>query len=189
MRLWKKVLSAVTAGALCVGGVGLPGVQNVLESVGTVLSASAEDKIYGDLSYDVTDAGEVVITGYNGDAATVEIPSEIDGKPVTSIGWSAFQNCTSLTTITIPGSVKSVGWSAFKDCTGLTGITISNGVTIIEGSAFEGCTSLTAIAIPDSVMDIKYNAFKYCTGLKEISISNGVTILDMSIFEGCTSTP
>lgn len=122
MRLWKKVLSAVTAGALCVGGVGLPGVQNVLESVGTVLSASAEDKIYGDLSYDVTDAGEVVITGYNGDAATVEIPSEIDGKPVTSIGWSAFQNCTSLTTITIPGSVKSVGWSAFKDCTGLTGL-------------------------------------------------------------------
>ena len=154
MRLWKKVLSAVTAGALCVGGVGLPGVQNVLESVGTVLSASAEDKIYGDLSYDVTDAGEVVITGYNGDAATVEIPSEIDGKPVTSIGWSAFQNCTSLTTITIPGSVKSVGWSAFKDCTGLTGITISNGVTIIEGSAFNGCTGLTAITIPNSVTDI-----------------------------------
>lgn len=112
MRLWKKVLSAVTAGALCARRRGdCLGCRMYWKCVGTVLSASAEDKIYGDLSYDVTDAGEVVITGYNGDAATVEIPSEIDGKPVTSIGWSAFQNCTSLTTITIPGSVKSVGWS------------------------------------------------------------------------------
>ena len=88
MRLWKKVLSAVTAGALCVGGVGLPGVQNVLESVGTVLSASAGvprsyDGTYGDLYY--VDYGDSVsIVGCNEDATSVEIPKEIDGKSLLS---------------------------------------------------------------------------------------------------------
>ena len=42
MKLWKKVLSAATAGVLCLGSVGVTGMQSVLESVGTVLSVSAE---------------------------------------------------------------------------------------------------------------------------------------------------
>ena len=41
MRLWKKAIAAMTAGVLCVGSVGMTGLQGVLESVGTVLSASA----------------------------------------------------------------------------------------------------------------------------------------------------
>ena len=42
MKLWKKVLSAATAGVLCLGSVGVTGMQSVLESVGAVLSASAK---------------------------------------------------------------------------------------------------------------------------------------------------
>ena len=43
MKIWKKVVAAMTAGMLCLGSVGLSGVENVLKSVGTVLSASAEE--------------------------------------------------------------------------------------------------------------------------------------------------
>ena len=42
MKIWKKVVAAMTAGMLCLGSVGLSGVENVLKSVGTVLSVSAE---------------------------------------------------------------------------------------------------------------------------------------------------
>ena len=54
MKLWKKVLAAVTAGVLCLGSVGVSGVQNMLESVETVFTASAYvinsyDGTYGDL--------------------------------------------------------------------------------------------------------------------------------------------
>ena len=134
MRFWKKVLASVTVGVLCVSGVGLSGVESVQESVGTVLSASAYDGTYEGLHYNVTDTGEIEIAKCNKDAATVvNIPTEIDGKPVTSIGKHAFSGF-SLTEITIPDSVASIGEYAFYGCTSLTEITIPESVTKIGES-------------------------------------------------------
>ena len=136
MQLWKKALAAVTAGVLCLGSVGISGVQSVLESVRTVLTASADvpgeyDGTYGDLYYK-NDDDLVSIVGCKTTAESVEIPAEIDGKPVTSIEKMAFSGCTSLTAITIPDSVTSIGNHAFVDCRSLTSVTIPNSVTSIS---------------------------------------------------------
>ena len=190
MQLWKKALAAVTAGVLCLGSVGISGVQSVLESVRTVLTASADvpgeyDGTYGDLYYK-NDDDLVSIVGCKTTAESVEIPAEIDGKPVTSIEKMAFSGCTSLTAITIPDSVMSIGDSAFSNCTSLIEITIPDSVTGIEEYAFSGCTSLTAITIPDSVTNIGVGVFFDCTSLTEITIPDSVTSIGYTAFCGCT---
>ena len=193
MKFWKKVLASVTAGVLCLGGVGLSGVESVLESMGTVLSASAivpysyDGSTYEGLYYNVTDTGEIEIAGCYEYVRKVNIPIEIDGKSVTSIGEYAFYKCTSLTEITIPDSVTSIGYGTFSGCTSLTEITIPDSVTSIGEYAFRGCTSLTEITIPDSVTSIGQYAFCVCTSLTEITIPDSVTSIGEGVFFGCTS--
>ena len=103
---------------------------------------------------------------------------------VTSIGDSAFIDCTGLTSVTIPNSVTSICDSAFLGCTGLTSVTIPDSVTRIYNSAFRGCTGLTSVTIPNSVTDIGC-AFRGCTGLTSVTIPNSVTSIDCA-FEDCT---
>ena len=60
-------------------------------------------------------------------------------------------------------SVTSIGVSAFYDCSGLTSITIPEGVTTIGNYAFYDCSGLTTVTIPDSVTSIGENAFRNCS--------------------------
>ena len=112
---------------------------------------------------------------------SITIPSS-----VTSISNNAFYNCTSLTSITIPSSVTSIGAGAFNGCTSLTSITIPNSVTSIGHGAFYGCTSLTSITIPDSVESIDSGAFQSCTSLESITIPDSVTSIGGMAFQDCT---
>ena len=105
--------------------------------------------------------GTLEITEYVGNSATYVIPSEIDGKRVTQIGYDAFNDCTELTSITIPDGVTIIGNSAFSDCTSLETVTIPNSVTQIYTRAFYNCTSLKEVTIPASVTDIGDEAFGY----------------------------
>ena len=194
MKLWKKVLSAATAGVLCLGSVGVTGMQSVLESVGAVLSASANvplyyDGTYGDLYYSITDNGEIEITGCNEDAVIVEIPSEIDGKPVTRIGECAFsEDCAGLTAIDIPDSVTSIGEGAFENCKKLVKVTIPNSVTSIGPAAFCNCENLTEITVPDSAAYIGEHAFWGTPWFAAKREENPLVIVSGIVIDGTTCT-
>lgn len=142
-------------------------------------------------------------------SAEILIPNKIDGLPVTSIGWRAFENCGGVTKIVIPNTVTHIDMSAFYKCDNLREVVMTDSVTEIESSAFDGCKklttvtlpknlttiesmtfwnceSLTSITIPNSVTEIGLSAFYKCTGLRSVTIPRSVTTIKSSAFDGCT---
>ena len=92
----------------------------------------------------------VTVTGYNGSAVRVEIPTSIDGKTVVAIADRAFQNNKKVQSVVIPEGVKTVGWFAFS-----------------------GCISLGSVAIPTSVDSIHYGAFENCPASLTVFCASG----------------
>ncbi|MBO7419372.1 MAG: leucine-rich repeat protein [Bacteroidaceae bacterium] len=106
---------------------------------------------------------------------------------VTSIGFGAFDACSSLASIVIPEGVTSIGIYAFRGCSSLISIGIPDGVTSIGIGSFDGCSSLTSIVIPEGVTSIGSSTFIRCSSLTSIKIPEGVTAIGSYAFNGCSS--
>ena len=150
------------------------------------------DGIYYNLNKTKRTAG--VTYGPSGYTGNIIIPSVfIYGGikyTVTRIGYIAFSNNTSLTSVTIPNSVTEIGANAFKGCSQLTSVTIPNSVTEIGNSAFGDCSSLTSVTIGNSVTSIGNSAFSGCSGLTSViyNAQNCKTTgsSNCPIFENCS---
>ena len=105
---------------------------------------------------------------------------------VNTIGWAAFNNCSGLTSVTIPNSVTFIDNGAFYGCSGLTSVTIGSSVTSIGEWAFSGCIGLTSVKIPNSVTEIGDYAFQSCTSLTSITIPSSVTSIGKYSFFDCS---
>ena len=101
----------------------------------------------------------------------------------TSIGDTAFYNCSALTTVDLP-LVTSIGHTAFYGCSALTTVDLPL-VTTIQGITFYGCSALQNISMPQ-VLSIEQSAFYGCSALTSISLPKATSIGKYA-FRGCTS--
>lgn len=113
-------------------------------------------------------------------AGTAEIPSTVEGKPVTAIGENAFSECSlneiiipegvvyigrrafsysNVEIVHLPNSLDEIGEDAFYSCNQLTQITLPDGLEYIGESAFYNCIKLESVRIPKTVKNIGYYAF------------------------------
>ena len=127
----------------------------------SAVSASAYDFVQNGIYYDIysTTNKTVEVTykdsNYNSYSGNVTIPSTVTYNGTT---YSVFR----------------IGSSAFESCSSLTSVTIGNGVTEIDTYAFYECTALTNLIIPNSVTEIGWMAFA-SSGLTSVTIGSGVT--------------
>lgn len=157
--------------------------------------------------------GTLEITGYNGISKNVNIPTSINGTPVSSIGESAFadffeevliesvtipdsvktigsyafSSCIALHTVNFGSNVEYIGNSAFSGCVKLKSITIPEKLTSLEGAVFNSCEALTSVVIHDNIKTIGGSAFYGCVNLKDLTIGKSVTYIDMLAFGDCKS--
>ncbi len=96
----------------------------------------------------------------------LEIPSTIEGHPVTAIEREAFDNYSTITKVIIPDSVTDIGYRAFYNCPKLSSVTVGNGA--IDSRAFEQCYKLSEIIIGNGVTQISYGAFLSCSSLSDV---------------------
>ena len=116
----------------------------------------------------------------------IEIPATHNGKPVVVIQNSGFTDCSSLTSISIPNSVKSIGINAFENCSNITEIVIPEGVTLVANNTFLGCVKLASVTLPTSLESIGANAFSGCTSMTTIVLQKNIEEIGANAFANCS---
>ena len=142
----------------------------------------------------------VTITGLTDLGKTrknIIIPSEHNGKAVTAISSTAFNNETNITSVVIPDSVTSIALGAFSGCASLESLTVADGNTVYHSAGnciIETATKTLVVgckssAIPDdgSVTNIGERAFWNCNALTLITIPDSVTSIGDHAFDNCTA--
>lgn len=163
-----------------------------------------------DFTFDATTG---TIKKYNGNDAVVNIPSEINGTPVTTIGNAAFRD-SSVTSVTIPASVTEIGANAFAGCTNLTSVTyggdwsnltIQSGNPAVEDAAkdaaneqlfdFEFTPDNTAVIVirykgtaADVTIPSRYKG-KPVTVIDHVAFYNNSAVTSVTIPDSVTAIP
>lgn len=128
------------------------------------------------------DAAVLAVTPKAGvTAATFKVSSLYQGKKVTEVG--SFQTVSeSITSITLPDTIKTISNSAFRSCYSLESCNLPSSLETIGGGAFENCTKLTSCVLPDGLKTIGNSAFSNCDLTGKIVIPASVTSIGNWVF-------
>ena len=141
-----------------------------------------------DLDNRDTSAADVVFE-YTGDGcyAPKDITSVRFIEGLQKIGNSAFIDCTSLESITLPSTVTEIGNYAFYDCMNLREVTFNEGLQEIGVNAFYVCKLLESIVLPSTLIEIGSDAFRGCHNLREVILNDGLQKIGHRAFYNCRS--
>ena len=135
------------------------------------------------LHYRVKADGTLSVGGYSGDSEALVIPSEIDGRKVTSVG--NFENNKVIRRIVIPEGVEYLEVWAFASCANLEAVSLPDTVQCIEKMAFYECANLKEISLPEGITELEKETFRGCRRLAEINIPSTMRTIGRNVFWGC----
>ena len=112
------------------------------------------------------------------------LPSEVNLSAIEEIESNAFEQCTSIESLTIGGG--TIGSYAFNGCSNLSSLTLLEGVTEIGSSNFSYLTALTTVNIPSTMKKIGPDAFAGCSNMTiPNGLPEGLETIDVRAFQNC----
>ena len=202
--LIRKLPAAVLAAVLLAGtapAAPAEAVPSGSADAGIPIRVSESVMRTGNYLYRVKEDGTAELTEYAGTDEVKEIPAEIAGYKVTSIGERCFSNEGNMNfytddypayfreyirTVTVPEGVVSIGDYAFEDCFNLIEVTLPESLRTIGEGAFSGCGSLTAAALPEGLAELGAYAFRNCGSLTRLNLPDSLQIMGANPFAGCS---
>ncbi len=124
--------------------------------------------------------------GYYSYAPNIKEVIFVGNSVCESIGYGAFAQLRSMTSINIPASVKTIGEEAFYQCHKLVITSVGSGVKDIGAGAFYQCQSITNLILPTELLSINSEVFNHCSGLISVVIPATVKTIDRYAFNGCS---
>ncbi len=109
------------------------------------------------------------------------------GEALEIVGARAFYGCTNVTKLTFPDAINKIGSEAFYDCTSVTEITVGSGLKAIGEKGFYNCGSFTALILPSGFTTMGDAAFMNCRKLTIAQLGESLTAIPDQAFEECVS--
>ena len=103
------------------------------------------------------------------------------------IGREAFSGCISLKSLYLPDSVKEIGSGAFYGCTKLEKVRFSKNLKVICRYAFMDCKELKSVKLPKSLKSIYHDAFNGCKSLTSVKLPKNINRIAIGTFSRCVN--
>ena len=181
----KKIISIIMTAALAFAMTNISafaettGGEDIAAEPSTVVTKDG-------LIYEIyEDGGNAVLSGTKGDLPEkLVIPEKIDDYIVTEIADSTFSCSETVTSVTLPDTVKVIGENAFSGCISLQSAELGQ-VEVIDRYAFDSCTALQTVVFGDSLKRIEACAFSYCETLPYIEFPESLESIGDRAFYCC----
>ena len=200
-NLIKRTLAIALAVVLTIGSAPLTGFIGMeLPPIGSLFASAADEEIVWTVATaDMLKIEDNTITGYTDKlSGNIEIPSSIDGVAITKIASSAFNGCSALTAVKIPGTITEIGYSSFQNCLMLETVyidVISCEVTnpkatvelYEEYAPFSKNNKLTKFVFGTNVTTVPANLCLSVNNLSTVIFKNSGISIENYAFKSCSS--
>lgn len=140
---------------------------------------------YKNIAMTLTDLPKVKTIGKSAFEGCSKLTTLNFGQDLMTVDDRAFYNCTNVTKLTFPDAITTIGDEAFYNCSSITEVTVGSKLQSIGASAFQKCGSFTAILLPDNFTTMGASAFEGCKKLTVAKLGNSLRAVPARAFKNC----
>lgn len=140
---------------------------------------------YKNVAITLTDLPKVKTIGKSAFEGCSKLTTLNFGQDLMTVDDRAFYNCTNVTKLTFPDAITTIGDEAFYNCSSITEVTVGSKLQSIGASAFQKCGSFTAILLPDNFTTMGASAFEGCKKLTVAKLGNSLRAVPARAFKNC----